>query len=232
MSNSGRRIARLSSAWTAAAIFLGACAGTPAPDWQLNAKLALDRALAAHLRGNPRAEAAELDAARSEIARTGRVDLAARVELAYCAARVAALAFEPCTAFEPLRSDAPAPERAYADYLEGRLQAADIALLPPAHRAVAAMASPSSAQLETIEDPLARLAAAAVILRSGRANPPVIEVAVNTASAQGWRRPLLAWLKAQLALVEKAGASTEAERLRRRIAIVQGEHAAAPEALK
>lgn len=226
MSDPRRCIARLSSAWAAAAILLGACAGTAPPDWQLNAKLALDRALAAHLRADTRADAAELDAARNEIARTGRVDLLARAELAYCAARVASLAFEPCAAFETLRSDAPAPERAYADYLEGRVQAADIALLPPAQRAVAATASPTAAQLEAIEDPLARLVAAAVILRSGRANPPVIEVAVNTASAEGWRRPLLAWLKAQLALVEKAGATAEADRLRRRIAIVQGEHPA------
>ena len=214
----------MASAWTAAAILFVACAGTPPPDWQLNAKLALDRALAAHLRGDTRTEGAELDAARNEIGRTGRVDLLARAELAYCAARVAALAFEPCAAFEPLRSDAPPPERAYADYLEGRVQPTDIALLPPAQRTVAATASPTSAQLEAIEDPLARLVAAAVILRSGRGNPSVIDVAVNTASAEGWRRPLLAWLKVQLALVEKSGTTAEADRLRRRIAIVQGEH--------
>ena len=210
----------------AAAIVLGACAGTPPADWQLNAKLALDRALAAHLRGDARADQTEIEAARREIARTGRVDLLARVELAYCAAHVAALAFEPCAAFEPLRTDAPAPERAYADYLEGRVQPTQIALLPQAHRTVAASASPSAAQLEAIEDPLARLVAAAVTLRSGRANPSVIAVAVDTASAEGWRRALLAWLKTQLALAENAGATAEAERLRRRIAIVQGEHPA------
>ena len=44
MSDRVRGIARSSSAWMAAAIVLGACAGTPPADWQLNAKLALDRA--------------------------------------------------------------------------------------------------------------------------------------------------------------------------------------------
>lgn len=216
-----RRHRRRSS--IAAALLLGACAGTAPPDWQLNAKSGLDRAQAAYLSGNTRAGQAELDYARRELARTGRIDLLARAELAYCAAQVAALAFEPCAGFERLRSDAAAPERAYADYLQAQTQTADVALLPPAHRALSAATAPTSAQLASIEDPLSRLVAAAVLLRSGRGEPAIIALAVETASAQGWRRPLLAWLKVELALAEKAGASAEAERLRRRIAIVAGE---------
>jgi hypothetical protein len=207
----------------AAMLVLASCAGTRPPDWQFNAKTALDRAVQAHLVGDARVDAAEIDYARREIARTGRADLAARVELTYCAARLAGLALDPCTRFERLREDAPAAERAYADYLQGKVQATDIALLPPAHRAIAAATAPSGAQLDSIEDPLARLVAASVVFRSGRANPDVIASAVETSSAQGWRRPLLAWLKVQLALAEKAGAAAEADRLRRRIAIVQGE---------
>ena len=218
---------RLQILLAAALVFLGACAGAPPPDWQLNAKIALDRALAAHLSGDTRADAAELAYARREIGRTGRIDLLARAELAYCAAQVASLAFAPCAPFEALRNQAPAAESAYADYLEGRVQAKDVGLLPSAHRAVAA--APSSAQLAAIAEPLARLIAAGVVLRSGHADPAVITMAVDTASAQGWRRPLLAWLKIQLALAEKAGASVEADRLRQRIAIVAGEPPAVPE---
>jgi hypothetical protein len=61
-----------------------------------------------------------------------RVDAAelARVELTHCAAQVASLMFDACGAFESLRADAPAPERAYADYLAGRVSVADATLLP------------------------------------------------------------------------------------------------------
>ena len=59
--------------------------------------------------------------------------------------------------------------------------------------------------------------AAGVLLRAGRANPEVIALAVDTASSQGWRRPLLAWLNLQVQHAEQAGATAEAERLRRRI---------------
>ena len=110
---------------------LSACASTPPPpDWQANAKTANDRAVAAYLNGNARIEAAELARARAEVSRTGRVDLAARVELSHCAAQVASLVFRPCAAFDPMRADATAAERAYADYLAGRLAPPDAVLLP------------------------------------------------------------------------------------------------------
>ena len=92
--------------------------------------------------------------------------------------------------------------RAYADYLAARVQPQDIALLPPQHRAVAATtlsADAGAAALSAIEDPLSRLVAIGVLFQAGRANPTTIADAVETASAQGWRRPLLAWLNVQLA---------------------------------
>ena len=195
---------------------LAACSSNPpTPDWQMNAKTASERAIAAYLSGNARIDAAEQARARTEVARTGRADLLARVELAHCAAQVASLVFQACSAFEPLRADVPAPERAYADYLGGKLAAPEAVLLPEAHRGVAA----NSAALQGIADPLSRLVAAGVLFETNRADPQVIQTAIDTASAQGWRRPLLAWLNVQLKRAEAAGASDEAAQLRRRIAI-------------
>jgi hypothetical protein len=50
----------------------------------------------------------------------------------------------------------------------------------------------------------------------------VIVQAIGTASSQGWRRPLLAWLGVQAQRAEQAGDAEEAARLRRRIAITEG----------
>jgi len=205
---------------------LASCAShPPPPDWQLNAKVASERSVAAYLSGNGRVEAQETERARSEIARTGRADLLARVELTRCAAQAASLVFEPCAAFDALRADAAAPERAYADYLGARLQPQDIALLPEPQRAVAAGGPNDAANiaaLRAIEDPLSRLVAAAVLFEAGRADPQVIAIAIDAASSQGWRRPLLAWLGVELRRAEQAGASEEAQRLRRRIDLVLG----------
>lgn len=211
--------------WLAAlaVALLAGCGSKPrAPDWQINARETLERYVKAYMTGNARVEAAEFERARSELDSTGQPGLVARAELTRCAVRVASLLLEPCAGFEQLRLDSPAPERAYADYLAGRITPPDVPLLPPQHRA-AASASSGAAAVQAIEDPLSRLVAAGVMFRTGRASPEVLVLAAETASAQGWRRPLLAWLGVQALRAEQAGALEEAQRLRRRMALVNGE---------
>ena len=205
------------------AVLLGACGSKPrAPDWELNAHGALDRYEKAFMAGDARVESAEFARARDELARTADAGLVARAELTRCALLVASLVFQPCAGFESLRLDAPPAEGAYADYLAGKALPKDAALLPPAHRAVAA-ASADTGAVKAIADPLARLIAAGVLFETGRASPDLLQLAVDTASTQGWRRPLVAWLGAQARRAERAGAAQEAERLQRRIALVLGE---------
>ena len=209
-------------------VLLSACAGKAVPDWQTNAKSALESGTTAYLQGKERVEKQEFNLARSEIARTGRADLMALVALTRCASRVASLVLEECVDFEKLRQDATSAERAYADFLQAHIQLQDIALLPPQYRAVASANSDlaAAAALQAIDDPLSRLVAAGVIFRSSRATPAVLALAVDAASSQGWRRPLLAWLGVQAMRAEQAGDVLAAQGLRRRIDLVQGGDAA------
>ena len=186
----------------------------------MNAKGSVERAADAWLRGDSKIESAEFARARAEVARTGRPDLVARVELLRCATRVAALDFAPCTGFEAVAQDAAPAEQAYARYLEGTAQGADAPLLPEAHRGLAAGSNAPDSALAAIEDPLSRLVAAGVLLRRNQATPGVITQAVDTASGQGWRRPLLAWLKVELQRAQAGGATDEAARLQRRIDLI------------
>jgi hypothetical protein len=210
---------------------VGCSSPPPTPEWQLNAKSALDRALATYLAGDTRASTAEFARARGEISRTGRIDLLARAELMMCAAQVASLVFEPCAGFEKLRADAPAAERAYADYLAARVAPDAVALLPPAQRPVAATTASdqaAAAAVKGIEDPLSRLVGAGVLFQSGRASPDLLSLAAETASAQGWRRPLRAWLGVQRLRAEKAGDLAAAERIQRRIDVIDQKQLGAP----
>lgn len=203
------------------AMALSACASGPKPaDWQLESRGAMERAVNAYLEGNSRVEAAELARARLEISSTGRVDLLARAELLSCASRVASLVFEPCAGFEKLRQDAPPAERAYADYLAGKLQPQDINLLPKDQQ-ISAQSAILRAQpaIEGIANPLAKLVASGTALQAGNASPALVQAAVDAASSQGWRRPLLAWLGVQLKLAEASGNRLEAERIQRRIVL-------------
>lgn len=223
---SGSRLRTAAVAVAAAAVLLVACSSKPpVPDWQMNAHASTQKAMEAYLTGNTRVEKLEWDRARAEVARTGRPDLLARLELMRCAAQVASLVPGPCERFEALRGDAAEPELAYADYLEGRVQPQQVPLLPEAQRKVALSGGDGSA-LTAIEDPLSRLVAAGVLFQTGRAQPTVVSQATDTASAQGWRRPLLAWLVLQVERAEAAGDHEAAAGLRRRISIVEQSGAA------
>lgn len=199
---------------------LGCSSQPPVPDWQMTADSTAQRAIAAFLQGNVRVEKLEFDRARAATARTGDPVLLARFELLRCAAQVASLQLGPCVAFEALRPDAGMAEIAYADYLAGHIDASQIALLPPAQQSVATTTHPAAA-LQAITDPLSRLVAAGVLLQTGRADPAVMALATDTASAQGWRRPLLAWLLLQTKSAQTAGDTEGVARLQRRIAIVE-----------
>ncbi|MDP2000456.1 MAG: hypothetical protein Q8K22_12815, partial [Rhodoferax sp.] len=152
-----------------------------------------------------------------------------------CAVRVASLELDHCAAYEPLAQDAGPQERAYASFLTGQWAGLDAALLPEQHRALVlkVAASPGTAQstsasstitatgvLSTVQDPLARLVAAGVLLQKNALSPADIAEATETASSQGWRRPLLAWLGVQLKRANAAGDHDAVMRLQRRIDLV------------
>ena len=215
--------ARSIVAASVAAVLTACASGPPTSDWKSNAHDSIERAIEAYLAGNARVDVQEFARAKSEISRTGRADLLARVELMHCAGQVASLVQDECAGFQPLRLDAAPTERAYANFLAGRVEAAEVALLPPQHRIAAAANDGNATEaVNGITDPLARLVAAGVLFKRGLANPAVLAIAVETASAQGWRRPLLAWLGVQLLRAEKAGDTDEANRLRRRVQLVEG----------
>ncbi len=207
-----------------AGLLLGAACSSqpPIPDWQLESHGALQRSVQAFLEGNDRVATQELQRARREISATGRPELLARAELLACAAQAASLQLEACSAFDALRADAGPAERAYADHLQGRATAADRSLLPAAQQTLLAADSAAAAlaAVQSQADPLSRLLAAALVLKADRATPELLALAVDTASAQGWRRPLLAWLRVQQRRAELAGQADEAARLGRRITLV------------
>ena len=197
---------------TIAALALAACSSKPpAPSWQANAYSSLGAYSDAYLKGDTSAASAEFAHARAETASTGRPEMVARAELVRCATRVASLEFDDCPGFKALEQDVSAAERAYAAYLQGK--PADAALLPEAQRAIAA----GKGNLAAIADPMAQLVAAGVLFETGKATPADIATATETASSQGWRRPLLMWLGVALKRAQAAGDGEGAARVQRRI---------------
>lgn len=201
-------------------VLLAGCASGPVPpDWQVNAHGALRGFSIAYLEGNTRVAEVEFARARSDLARTGRPDLVARAELTRCAVRAASLEFDDCPEFKTLAGDAGEVERAYANLIVGQWQGLDPKLLPPQYRGLPGTPG-EMRNLNEIADPVSRLIAAGVLFRVGRLPPEGIVAAAETASANGWRRPLLAWLGVQRLRAADAGDKEAAERAQRRIDLI------------
>lgn len=206
--------------WLLLGLALTGCAKTAPPaDWAVNAHSSLQRGIGAYLSGDAAVAESEIRRARQELSRTGRPDLLARAELRLCAAEMASLAPNACPRFEALAQDALPADRAYARFLRGQAGADDIALLPPQQQAFG-RPGPSPPASSQHPDALSRLVSAAVLLQTQRASPETLQSAVDAASAQGWRRPLLAWLRLQQEQALAAGQRQQVERLQRRIDLI------------
>jgi len=218
------------------ALLLAGCASVPVPTWRLELRQAIEQASAASLQGRLRVAEHHWRQAHDAAAASGQAEALARVALWRCAVDQAALVWEGCASAQPYLADAGPAVRAYAAYLgvsglsgavaEGVPTAGEgaLAVLPPAQHPVAQALSDPAGQpaslaplLAAIDDPLARLVAGGVAWRAGRLDRGGVALLVETASAQGWRRPLAAWLAVLAELAERQGDQTAAEAARRRL---------------
>jgi hypothetical protein len=209
----------------AAALIAVACAGcsvAPSPAWQADAHDALASFTETYLKGDTKLATRYFAESRAAVAGTGRPDLVARMELIRCGIGTAALDFDACSGYEAIQSDATTSDRAYADFLAGKFEQKGGARLPPQYEGVARAkdADSQNLALQEIKDPLSRLVAAGALFRGGRLSPEGIATAVDTASEQAWRHPLLAYLNVQAKLAETAGDAPALDSIRKRIELV------------
>lgn len=203
---------------------LSSCSGPPAQEWAINASSAQNNAIEAYLSGDNARFRVEAQLLRRTLGATGKTPLLVRAELSLCAAQVASLVEGFCPAYLPLSLDASLAEKAYEAFLRGDFQGLKsrhgagtaASHLPPLYRSL--VENPSSITNQAFQDaPLSALVASGVLFRRGELSPEGIAQAVEIASNQGWRRPLLAWLGVQEALLRAGGKPQLAEGVRRRI---------------
>ena len=204
-----------------AATLSGGCSHPTVPEWEERAHEGFEQYQRSYFAGDRTADR-DFRKAADALATTGKPELRARGELIGCALATAALDFERCDGWQSLQADADAADRAYGALLSGRFSGLDAKALPPQYGALANAtdAVARNDALKRIEDPLSRLIGAGAVFRAGDLSPGGVALAVDTASEQGWRRPLLAWLGAQARLAETSGDTAALARIRKRIDVV------------
>ena len=206
-------------------IALTACGsgGPPPPDWKTDAADLIERYKKHALLGENTLAERYFQQALLATGGAGRVADTARLWLVRCATRRAMLIDDACTEYADLaRIESNAADQAYYQFLTLHWEASDVSLLPKHHHDLVTAAPGSRpALLARVEDPLARLIGASLLVMRQEADAATLTIAAETASSQGWRQPLLTYLKLQEKQAATRGNNADQLRLARRIQLVE-----------
>ena len=209
----------------AGVVLLTACGsgGPPPPDWKTDSADLIARYQKHALLGENTLAERYFQQAVDATGGAGRMAETARLWLVRCATRRAMLIDDACADYTELAAVAPdAADQAYYRFLTLQWEGLDAALLPAQHRdLVRAAADTRHAVPARVGDPLARLLEASLLVMRQEANAATLDLATETASAQGWRQPLLTYLKLQHEQAVAQGNAAAQARLARRIELVE-----------
>ena len=209
----------------AALVLLASCGtgGPPRPDWKTDSADLIERYKKHALLGENTLAERYFQQAVAATGGAGRVADTARLWLVRCATRRAMLIDDGCTEYAELaRIEPAAADFAYYRFVTLRWNDVDASQLPDQHRdLLRAAPAARTATLNRIADPLARLLDASLLVMRGESTRSTLEIATETASAQGWRQPLLTYLKLLQKLAVEHGDTAEQARLAKRIELVE-----------
>ena len=139
--------------------------------------------------------------ARREIASGNDLQLLAIAYLTKYALHTASLEnFETSDFAKIYKQESHPANMAYCHFLKGNFSAVDTKLLSFHYRGFMKAvfrkdAALAAVEIASMDDPLSRLVACGVWIRYMPYNEEILQAAISTAAAQGWRRPLWAYLE-------------------------------------
>jgi hypothetical protein len=209
-------------------LLLAGCGAKPAPVWIAESHKQLETFKRDFLTSRePAITEIHFRRAVEEIKKGGDADLLGKAWLTRMALQVAVR--EELEEGEYLKTEAaemvPANRNFYR-FLKGDAATVDVSLLPESYRPFWVTlrngdAAKAGVAVAAIEDPLSRLIASGLAVRHRLENDAILQIAVETASQNGWKRALLAWLEKLKSSHEAAGDAAKASAIQSRIDLMK-----------
>lgn len=210
------------------ALLVCSCASTtPVPAWKDNAYRYLDEYKTSFLTGKEESTEPHFIKARREIAAGNNLNLLTIVYLTQYALRTASLENFDSSEFAKLyRLESNAADMAYCHFLKGNFSAVDVNVLPARYAGVWKAAAGrdltmAAREIAVIDDPLSRLVACGVWIRYLSSDETILQIAISTASANGWRRPLWAYLEKLQTYYLESGNMGKANSIKQRLELLK-----------
>ncbi|MBU3931795.1 MAG: hypothetical protein KKF01_05055 [Proteobacteria bacterium] len=209
-------------------LLLAGCGSKPAPAWIAAGHQQLETFKQDFLTGRtPLVTELHFKKAVEEIKKGGDLDLLGKAWLTRVALQVAVLGEMEDGDYRRVEAAQSIPaNRNFHLFLSGDAAAVEGSLLPEQYRPfLTAFKSGDVGGAEktiaAINDPLSRLIAAGLAVRHRLINEAILRTAVETASQNGWKRALIAWLERLQAFYEAAGETAKASPIRQRIDLIK-----------
>jgi hypothetical protein len=183
------------------ALIICACgAAATIPAWKDEAYRQLADYKKSFLTGRETSSEPHFIKARREIAASNDLNLLTVAYLTKYALHTASLESFDASEFAKLyRLEPNAADMAYCHFLKGNFSAVEVQALPARYAGVWKAASGkdltmAAREIAIIDDPLSRLIACGVWVRYLPSDEIILQIGISTAAANGWRRPLWAYL--------------------------------------
>ena len=209
----------------ASLLLVTACgsSGPPVPDWKSDSVDFIERYKKHALLGENTLAERYFQQALRATGGAGRVGETGRLWLVHCATHRASLLDDDCSEYADLaKIETSVEDRAYYQFVTLNWNGLDATKLPAQYAALV-KSDPAriNAQIAAIEDPLSRLLAASLVTLRGQADHATLVLAMETASRQGWRQPLLTYLKLLEKSAAERGATSEQQTYTVRIRLIE-----------
>jgi len=204
----------------ALALLLSGCSSQPAPAWQQDGNTTMTNFINAHMEGNDKFAQNYYAKLVESLKLTADPDIIVIAPLTKCAMNIALFEAYGCSDAEPYLSVLKKKDNIKdMNFGAGRKTG-----LPSRYKDLnvsVCSAEVINLKIKKLDEPLSKIIASSVVIRNNCYDEKTLINAIDTASAEGWKRTVLTYLNLLLKFYEEKGFAEKAEAVAKRIELAQ-----------